>query len=155
LYRTLKNAKHCNYFSSDFEDEFLADYKFDITNIKQENNKFDTIICYHILEHIVDDFKTFEELHRILKSTGKLYIQTPFKEGDIYEDFSITEAKDRMSHFGQNNHVRIYSVEGLQKRLESKGFVVNVNTFKTNTNQDSYFGFISPEIVFVALIQGT
>ena len=55
LYRVLKKLKTINYFSTDFENEFLADYKYDITNINQNNEKFDTIICYHILEHVTEN----------------------------------------------------------------------------------------------------
>jgi SAM-dependent methyltransferase len=149
LYRNLKKVKSIDYYSSDFENEFLADYKFDITNINQESEKFDIIICYHILEHIIDDHKAMAELYRILKPTGKIYIQTPFKEGDIYEDFSIVLPEERLKHFGQDDHVRIYSIEGLTNRLENAGFNVSVKSFN-NLDNNLYFGFKSPETVLIA-----
>ena len=149
LYRNLKKIKSIDYYSSDFENEFLADYKFDITNINQESEKFDTIICYHILEHIIDDHKAMAELYRVLKPDGKIYIQTPFKEGAIYEDFSIVLPEDRLKHFGQDDHVRIYSVEGLTNRLENAGFNVSVKSFN-NLDNNLYFGFKSPETVLIA-----
>jgi len=149
LYRNLKSNKEINYISTDFEDEFLADYKFDIINIDQESEKFDTIICYHILEHIIDDLKAIKELYRVLKPNGKVYIQTPYKEGDIYEDESIISPKERAIHFGQSDHVRIYSVEGLKKRLNNMGFKVDINTFKKD-NDDDYNGFTSPETILIA-----
>ncbi len=149
LYRNLKKIKSIDYYSSDFENEFLADYKFDITNINQESEKFDTIICYHILEHIIDDHKAMDELYRVLKPNGKIYIQTPFKEGAIYEDFSIVLPEDRLKHFGQDDHVRVYSVEGLTNRLENAGFNVSVKSFN-NLDNNLYFGFKSPETVLIA-----
>jgi len=148
LYRNLKKQNNIDYYSSDFEDEFLADYKFDITNIEQENNKFDTIICYHILEHIVEDKKAMSELYRILKPNGTIFIQTPFKDGDIYEDFSITSPEERVIHFGQNDHVRIYSVKGLKERLENTGFKVLEKTY-IEEEANFYFGFKSPENVLI------
>ena len=49
---------------------------------------------------------------------------TPFKDGDIYEGTSITTPEERIKHFGQADHVRIYSVQGLQTRLTQQGFAV-------------------------------
>ena len=149
LYRTLKKNKNINYLSSDFENEFLADYKFDITNIEQKDATFDTIICYHILEHITNDQKAMKELYRVLKPNGKVYIQTPFKTGDIYENDSITTPEERLKHFGQEDHVRVYSIKGLKDRLESNGF--NVKQMTYNQNEDDFnYGFLSPETVIIA-----
>ena len=149
LFRKLKKTKNINYFSSDFENEFIADYHFDITAIDQESNKFDTIICFHILEHIIEDKKAMSELYRVLKPNGTTYIQTPFKDGDIYEDYSITSLEERTKHFGQQDHVRIYSVNGLKSRLENTGFKVKIKAFEQN-EIDFKNGFISPETVLIA-----
>ena len=148
LYRVLKKNKGINYFSTDFENEFLADYNFDITNIDQPNETFDLIICYHILEHIIDDNKAMSELYRVMKPNGTIYIQTPFKEGEIYEDFSIISPKKREEHFEQNDHVRIYSVKGLTGRLKNVGFRIKIELFKQNKNA-FYYGFISPETLLI------
>ncbi|MFB9058011.1 methyltransferase domain-containing protein [Mariniflexile ostreae] len=149
IYRKLKIKKNLKYFSTDFENEFLADYKFDITNINQVDNKFDTIICYHILEHIKEDKKAMAELHRVLKPKGTLYIQTPFKAGDTYEDDAITSPEERLKHFGQHDHVRIYSVDGLKNRLEHHGFKVSVKTYPAQKD-DFYLGLQSPETILIA-----
>ncbi|WP_370476802.1 methyltransferase domain-containing protein [Tamlana flava] len=149
LFRKLKKTKSINYFSSDFENEFIADYHFDITAIDQESNKFDTIICYHILEHVVDDKKAMGELYRVLKPNGSIYIQTPFKNGDIYEDYSIKSPEERTKHFGQHDHIRIYSVIGLKSRLENTGFRVIIKTFEKE-QIDFKNGFVSPETVLIA-----
>lgn len=150
LYRTLKANSEVNYFSSDFENEFLADYKFDITNIKENDETFDTIICYHILEHITDDQKAMSELYRVLKSNGKVYIQTPFKTGNIYEDDRITTPEDRLKHFGQEDHVRVYSVEGLINRLKKASFGVEQKLFKEENEAGFYLGLKTSETVLIA-----
>jgi SAM-dependent methyltransferase len=149
LYRNLKKKKSINYYSTDFENEFLADYKFDITNINQDTEKFDTIVCYHILEHIIDDQKAMSELYRVLKPSGSIYIQTPFKEGATYEDDSIVSPKERLLHFGQDDHVRIYSVDSLKIRLINNGFNVSIKLFSSE-DDDFYFGFKSPETILIA-----
>ena len=149
LYRRLKKDKNINYYSTDFEDEFLADYKFNITRITQSDATFDTIICYHILEHIMDDRKAIAELYRVLKPNGNIYIQTPFKEGDTYEDDSIILPEERLNSFGQDDHVRIYSRDGLKNRLKKNGFKVKEKTFQLK-EENYYFGFKSPETVLIA-----
>ncbi|KJD35061.1 methyltransferase [Tamlana sedimentorum] len=147
IYRLLKKDPSINYFSSDFEDEFLADYQFDITKIDKPNAYFNTIICYHILEHIIDDNKAMSELYRVLKPNGKAFIQTPFRSGEIYEDSSIISPEECLKHFGQEDHVRIYSVNGLKSRLENVGFIVNTLEFKTTNSNEKYHGFTTPEII--------
>ena len=130
LYRRLRKIKTIEYISTDFENEFLADKQYDITNLDVSSNHFDFIICYHILEHIENDAKAIEELFRVLKPEGTVIIQTPFKEGDVYENEAIKSPEDRKNHFHQEDHVRIYSVDGLKSRLEKTGFQVKVNVFK-------------------------
>ena len=149
IYRLLKKTQAINYYSTDFTDAFLADYKFDITSINQSDKKFDLIICYHILEHIIEDKKAMTELYRVLKPNGVIYIQTPFKEGDIYEDYSIVSPEKRIQHFGQEDHIRIYSVDGLKNRLEDCDFNVSTITFN-NQKDDFYLGYLSPETVLIA-----
>jgi hypothetical protein len=73
-------------------------------------------------------------------------IQTPFKGGEIYEDYTITDPNERLIHFGQEDHVRIYSVEGLKKRLTQTGFEVEIKQFN---KEDSEFGLTKNEIIFI------
>ena len=138
LSEKFKKLDNLNYYSSDFENEFIADYNYDITAIASESDFYDLIICYHVLEHIEDDIKAMSELYRVLKPNGICFIQTPFKVGDIYED--------RKKAFGQEDHVRVFSIKGLQNRLESVGFKVKIKTFDKDT--DNTFG-LKPETVFI------
>ena len=105
------------------------------------------IICYHILEHITDDNKAINELYRILKNECFCLIQTPFKEGDIYEDANIIKGEDRLEHFGQEDHVRVYSLEGLKDRLTDNGFNVEIKSFNEDTN--NYYGYSEKEYVLI------
>ncbi len=122
LYRKLRENPDISYISTDFSDEFLADHHLDIINIALAKHAVDLIICFHILEHIDDDVRAINELSRILKPNGICLIQTPFKEGETYEDPSIVTAKARLKAFGQEDHVRVYSIDGLRNRLLQNGF---------------------------------
>jgi ubiquinone/menaquinone biosynthesis C-methylase UbiE len=146
LFRKWKKEKNVNYIASDLSGDFMADVAYDITQIVEKENTFDLIICYHILEHVIEDVKAMSELYRVLKPIGTLVIQTPFKEGEIYEDYTITSETERLLHFGQEDHVRIYSVNGLKKRLENAGFTVTVKQFE----KDTYLGFSDKEIILFA-----
>jgi len=148
LYRKLKTYADIEYLSTDYAGEFIADLHLDITQIDAPDDSFDLIICYHILEHITDDKKAMGELHRILKNGGTCLIQTPLKEGDIYEDWSLTSEKDRTIHFGQEDHVRIYSIDGLKQRLSEAGFKVEIKRF--TEAPDNHFGFKGEEYVYLA-----
>ena len=148
LKRFLSKDSSLNYITSDFLGEFDAEKHYNITNISESDNSFDLIICYHILEHIEDDRAAMNELYRVLKKGGSCIIQTPFKDGKIYEDDSIKTAEDRLKYFGQEDHVRIYSVNGLKERLTNSGFEVKVNKF--NEEQNNYNGLSEEESVLIA-----
>ena len=126
------------YLRSDFANEFEADVNYDITDIPEKDNQFDLIICFHVLEHIEDDALAIKELYRILKSGGKCLVQTPYMEGAIYEDFKLSTKEERKLHFGQEDHMRIYSLQGLQVRLEQSGFQVLVAETFSDAEMEKY-----------------
>jgi SAM-dependent methyltransferase len=128
LYRKL-NKGDWEYTASDLSGNFLAEARFDITSIDAPDNRYDLVICYHVLEHVEDDKRAMEELLRVCRPGGTCIIQTPFREGTIYEDPSVRTGEDRIVHFGQEDHVRIYSVEGLEERLTKAGFRVEVRRY--------------------------
>lgn len=134
------------YVPTDYAGEFDALKQIDIEAIDEPSNSFDVIICFHVLEHILNDSKAIEELYRVLKSGGKCLIQTPFKSGDTYENPLIVDEEDRLLHFGQKDHVRIYSVEGLVKRLKNVGFTITVNDFKCEA--ENVHGYNSEIVLF-------
>ncbi|MFK7807247.1 MAG: methyltransferase domain-containing protein [Saprospiraceae bacterium] len=147
LKKKIKKINPEGYVTTDYMDEFEADKKLDITNIGEPNHSYDLIICYHVLEHIEEDRKAMAELFRILKPNGLVLIQTPFKSGQIYENKDIKTPEDRLKHFGQDDHVRIYSVEGLVERLEQNGFHLGVRQFE---EEEVYFGLKKGEVILFA-----
>jgi SAM-dependent methyltransferase len=128
--KELRKILGTNYVTSDFMGEFSADKNYNIENIDDKELSYDLIICYHVLEHIEKDIKAMHELFRVLRKGGVAYIQCPFKEGATYEDSSIVSEKERTRHFGQKDHVRIYSINGLLNRLTDVGFECTVMNLK-------------------------
>ena len=146
IYRLMKKRDYF-YISSDISGDFISDVSYNIKDIDSEDESFNLIICYHILEHIDDDFKAMSELWRILKKGGHCIIQTPYKEGEIYENESITSPMEREKHFGQADHVRIYSANGLKNRLENAGFKVEIKNYKEK--HENINGFNDTEAVLI------
>ena len=84
---------------------------------------------------------------RILKKGGVCIIKKAFKEGKIYENEEIQTPEERLAHFGQEDHVRIYSVAGLVERLRGAGFQVAVLEFD---QEEEIHGFKAHEVVLKA-----
>ncbi|MEO0787752.1 MAG: methyltransferase domain-containing protein [Bacteroidota bacterium] len=123
----IRQANHqISYQTSDVAGEFSADLHIDLTNNKLADQSFNLIICYHILEHIDDDKTAMTELFRLLKPGGLAIIQTPFHSqfGDALELPHVITAADRLKHYGQEDHVRVYTVSTLQERLQAAGFSI-------------------------------
>ena len=136
------------YLAADFEGEFQAAEKIDITCINKSDKSFDLIICYHVLEHVIQDDLAISELFRVLKKDGTCLIQTPFKEGGTYENLAIKTPSERRIHFGQEDHVRIYSVNGISEKLKTAGF--NVKELAFITDPANKMGFSDNETILVA-----
>jgi len=137
-----------NYITTDYEGEFDADKKLNIEAISEPDNQYDIIICYHVLEHISKDQLAMNELFRILKPNGTCYIQTPFKSGEIYENDAIISKQERLKHFGQDDHVRIYSANGIKNRLEKAGFKIEIN--KLELSSENKNGFAEGDLMIKA-----
>ena len=125
FYKRFKKLKNLDYTTTDLNSP-IADVKADICDLPFEDNTYDYIICNHVLEHIPDDKKAMQELYRILKPDGIGIFQIPqdMKREYTYEDFSITDPKEREKHFGQYDHVRVYGRDYFD-RLRTVGFKVN------------------------------
>jgi SAM-dependent methyltransferase len=126
----------------------------DITNLPYEEGIFDTIICNHVLEHIVDDAKALSELHRVLKPGGWAILQVPISKilETTYEDHSVTSPEERERHFGQFDHVRIYG-QDYTERIKKAGFRVQVhNAFKEQWVPDpDRYGLNPDENIYIAI----
>lgn len=125
FYKLFRNQKNLEYTTTDLYSP-LADVKADICNLPFENNSYDVVFCNHVLEHIEDDKKAMQELHRVLKPGGLGIFQVPqdLSRATTYEDFSITDPKERQKHFGQYDHVRVYGKDYFDK-LRNAGFKVD------------------------------
>lgn len=125
----LKQHSFIKYTSADLMRDDV-DEKADLTNLHYKNNSIDLFICSHILEHIPDDERAIKELYRVLKRGGKGILMVPIllSLSKTYEDPAIKTEKQRLKHFGQADHVRVYSKKDFLHRLHKVGFKVKLYT---------------------------
>jgi len=151
LQKILMAASNIQYLSVD-QDPGLGMMKVDITNIPYGNGSFDVILCNHVLEHIVDDYKAMSELYRVLKPGGWAILQVPISAvlPVTYEDPVIKTPLDREKAFGQDAHVRIYARD-YKTRLEKSGFSVTTYNFSADYGIKTArtYGLIEEEDLYI------
>lgn len=148
-----KKLSNLNYNSVDISSS-IAMTKMDITDISLPDDQFDCIICYHVLEHIVDDEKAMKELFRVLKPHGWAILQSPvdFSRDKTFEDLNITSFKERERFFEQKDHVRIYGRD-YKDKLEKAGFVVKLDNYINELKPDIFqkYGLMKDEIIYFCI----
>ena len=70
-------------------------------DIPFSNNTFDGVIVQAVLEHVVDPYRCVEEIHRVLKTDGIVYAETPFMQQVHMGRYDFT----RFTHLG---HRRLF-----------------------------------------------
>ena len=125
-----------------------TDIKLNIENINLEDKKYDIVIANHVLEH-VNDQKASSEIHRILKDEGVFVCLVPIIEGwdKTYENDEIKNEKDRLIHFGQEDHVRFYGKD-FRDRITKNGFIL-INESTAYGEDVINFGLIRGEKVII------
>jgi SAM-dependent methyltransferase len=146
IYRYCKGKLGDAYHASDLSEDFIAELSLDICNMQLADQTADLVICYHVLEHIVDDTKAMSELYRITRPGGTVFIQTPYTD-TLYEDYSIVKPEDRLKQFGQSDHVRIYDRQTLLDRLMAVGFDVEMKSYSERL--DNPYGLKVEETIFI------
>ena len=138
------------YITADIESP-LAKVKMDIHEMPFEDNKFDVVLCNHVLEHVADDMKALAEIKRVLKPRGWAILLVPFFKPvpDItFSDNSITNPREREKIFGQSDHVRKYGKD-YSTRLAMSGMEVDEDKFAFALDAKVKFRMgLSPEVIY-------
>jgi SAM-dependent methyltransferase len=139
------------YITADIESP-LAKVKMDIHKIPFPENTFDLVLCNHVLEHVENDILAMQEIERVLRPHGFAILQVPFfypLPEATFEDRSITERKAREKAFGQDDHVRKYGKDYLE-RIEKAGLIAVEDAFiKTLTPKKIFeYGLSNGEMIY-------
>ena len=136
--RLFSKNENIDYYPVDFNSQYPGIREaVDITQIPYEDNKFDIIICNHVIEHIPMEQIALNEMRRVLKPTGVAFINAP-----IHEQLEFTlEKKEyntpelRHKYYGQHDHVRKYGRD-YKSRLEKSGFKVEEILFSSELSEE-------------------
>jgi SAM-dependent methyltransferase len=143
--------KNLDYITADIESP-LAKIKMDIHRIPFEANTFDVTFCNHVMEHVTDDLKAMQELHRILKPGGWAIIQSPLdiSRKTTLEDPHISSPADRLKHYWQEDHLRLYGLD-YKNRLEKAGFEVTADDFVKKLSDETIQKYALPgnEVIYL------
>lgn len=125
-----------------------ADIVLNIEQLDLESDRFDRIVCSHVLEH-VDDRAALAELFRVLRPGGLAILMVPIIEGwaQSYEDPEITSEQKRVLHFGQRDHVRFYGSD-FRDRVKAAGF--SLGEFTALGKDCVQYGLARGEKLFLA-----
>jgi SAM-dependent methyltransferase len=84
----------------------------DVTALPFENNYFDLIAAFEILEHVENDEKAFSEIARALKPAGFFLFSVPLKQ-DLFTKLDLFAG-----------HKRRYEIARLESLLSKNGFKI-------------------------------
>ena len=68
---------NCDYKTMDFDHSTGADVVGDIHKIPLADGSVDAVICGSVLEHVENPILAIQEIHRVLKDGGKLFVSIP------------------------------------------------------------------------------
>jgi len=122
------------YFSVDLSSAAAMEH-MDITDLQLQDGRFSLLWCSHVLEHIENDSKAMTELFRVLCPSGLAVIMVPIYGAKTYEDPEIKSPEERLKHFKQEDHVRLYGLD-IKNRLADAGFRVDVIQISDVTTED-------------------
>ena len=89
----------------------------DLRKMPFDANSFDLIVCFHVLEHIVEDDLAFSEIRRILSPDGVGILCVPLR-GETTQEGAPEADWERL--YGQADHVRYYGMD-IETRMRAAG----------------------------------
>ncbi|MFH1423593.1 MAG: methyltransferase domain-containing protein [Candidatus Nealsonbacteria bacterium] len=84
----------------------------DVVNLPFEDNFFDLVAGFEVLEHIENDEKAFSEIARALKPSGLFLFSVPLRQ-EVFNEFDLAAG-----------HKRRYEIAGLKELLSKNGLLI-------------------------------
>lgn len=77
-----------------------------------KDNSFDSIVAIHLIEHLKDLLHFMNEAHRVLRSGGTLYIETPIAGEDPDLEF---DDPTHIRCYRPHTFINYFTIEGIAK----------------------------------------
>jgi ubiquinone/menaquinone biosynthesis C-methylase UbiE len=100
-----------------------------------------------VLEHVADDRRALSEIYRVLKPGGHAVLQTPYSTvlTRTFEDPGIATENLRLELYGQEDHVRLYGIDFLEK-LQAAGLKLKLYPHKgVAPESEAYYYGMNPK----------
>jgi SAM-dependent methyltransferase len=153
FFHKFKKMRSISYYPVDLTPkEYPAGTKFlDLLDPGLPDHSFDAIICNHVFQYIVDDRKAIKNVYRMLAPGGWAILQVPIDwDREVsFEDYTITDPKERERVYGLSGHVRWYGRD-YERKLKEMGFRVSMNDFisEFSPEETARYGFWKGEKIF-------
>ena len=125
----LRHLPELDYVTADIKPR-RAMLQFDIEAIPFEDDRFDAIICFAVLDHVADDRRAMRELCRVLRRGGRAILHVPgdWATEETYEDPDAVTSEARERAFGAPDHWRRYGLD-VRDRLRAAGFRIEIDRY--------------------------
>ncbi|MEK6824950.1 MAG: class I SAM-dependent methyltransferase [Nanoarchaeota archaeon] len=125
--------KHCRYEATDYANpHHILDFTCTLDKIPKSTNTYDAVLSTEVLEHVEYPQKVMDEIYRILKKGGKLFLTTP-------QGWMIHQAPHNYYYFTRY---------GLESLLRNAGF----KKFKIKP-MGGYFKFLADALRFNSIFE--
>ncbi|MBT4732144.1 class I SAM-dependent methyltransferase [Candidatus Woesearchaeota archaeon] len=98
--------------------EFYSSIYNSLNQVISSNKRYDIIIYSHVLEHIIDIHKEFNNINKILKKDGLLFIEVPNQSGNY-----------KVTLDANLEHIHRFSIRSLYLLLSQFGFDIIKSDF--------------------------
>ncbi|HEY5603072.1 MAG TPA: class I SAM-dependent methyltransferase [Gammaproteobacteria bacterium] len=145
------NRRGCQCFGverSDFPDDpglnNITVYKQDFLDIPLQENHFDIVVIWHVLEHLTDPAATLKKVQKILKPGGTLVVAVP--------NFGSLQSRlfgKHWFHLDLPRHTYHFTRQSLQRMLNNTGF--SATLLATRSFDQGVYGFVQSAINSLAI----
>ncbi len=125
IIKNILMSSYAEYYDADIV-QWKATYCIDITKISFEDAFFDYVLAIHVLEHIVDDALALRNIFRVLKPGGVAILSVPIFQ-QFFEQPEAVTPEERLTLYGQADHVRKYDYNTFFTRLKETGFLLKIS----------------------------
>lgn len=113
--------------------------------IPLEDESMDVVLCGEIIEHVPDNDKAVQEIHRVLKRNGQFILSVPYRE-----TLKIAKCPDCGKQFELNGHLHTYDKKSVQSLLERHGFsIARIHIGHTKFSREIWSRWHSPTALLV------
>ena len=117
-----------------YHEKHKTDLFYNGVDLPFENNSFDSIVCFEVLEHVFEPEKMIHEMFRVLKPGGSILLTTPF----IWNEHEIPYDYGRYSYFGLKDLFKKngFSISKQKRILSGFALIITLTSLYVRDGQE-------------------